>query len=115
MRTLKHIEECITVYKKKLNLVKEGWKITLSCNEDIDNVKETDIHMTASYNPSTKVADIEVYTDKEAMTQLKNLDEMVIHELLHLKFWFMDINDEPLNCILVEQLINEFAPLICNE
>ena len=112
--TLDFIKEKVKRYSKLLNLDLQGWKITVEC-DCIEAIRDDLMTMTIDYNSNTKVSILNV-TSEATLQQFKSIEEVVIHELLHLKFWYVDIEKEDaLKSVLLENTINELALILSGE
>ena len=109
--TLKFIRSKVEHHSKLLNLDAQGWKISVEC-DCIEAISNDKLSMSIKFNPNTKVAVLNL-KQEETMVQSESLEEGVIHELLHLKFWFVQWEDEDvIKNVLLENAINEIAAIL---
>jgi len=111
LETVEQFKKCVVKYTEKLKLDAYGWKVTVIC-DDYELINESQLGVQVCYNANTKVAEIKLYTKEGIMVQLNTIDEIVIHELLHLKLWYVDEYDDNVTQILNEQFINDLAPML---
>ena len=108
------IKDKVKIYSKLLNLDLQGWKITVKC-DCIEAIRGDLLAVNIDMNPNTKVAVLKLL-EEETMVQYKSLEEVVLHELLHIKFWFVDWEKEDaLKSVLLENAINEIALILSGE
>ena len=110
-------KEVIAIYKKwKHRLGLDDWRIDFMPNCNPNQFSDRNSSGETEYNESIKCAVIKIIDEKydyvcPAYAPL-NIETIIIHELLHLKFCFLDDSDNEIQNRIVHQLIDDLARAI---
>lgn len=99
--SLREINEHVKFWQGELRL--RDWTVKA---ELVDPRAMENNAAQVSYNPDRKDATVEIATDCES---IQELHDSIIHELLHLHFWFVKGETDTM---IVEQAINSIAPIM---
>lgn len=108
----KQMEELLNEWTKRLGLT--DWTIRLE--EDLYELTEPGCSGCTEFNEVGKSARIELIHPSAYGERIVPYDKekTLVHELLHLKFWFLQDTDNELQDRLVHQLIDDMAKALVN-